>query len=257
MAGSSPVCPLRTRLAAGETLQNAWISLGAPIGVEIAAEAGADLVTIDQQHGIGGFGEMIGCLTAARASGVPALVRVARNDSGLIGRALDAGAYGVICPMIDTAEDAKALVNAVKYPPLGSRSHGPFRAGLGNPDYYLTANALTIACAQIETRAGLDAAEAILDTPGLDMICAGPNDMALTLSGGAHRNIDAPEVHEALGLLVARCREKGVIAAIYANNEPFARAMIAKGWQVVAMGTEFMALGAAAAHARRVIKGDG
>jgi 4-hydroxy-2-oxoheptanedioate aldolase len=255
MAGGPAVCPIREKVAAGETLYNAWISLGVPIGVELAADAGADLVTIDQQHGLGGNAEMLACLTAARAAGVPALVRVARNDGGLIGRALDAGAHGVICPMIDSAEDAQTLVGAVKYPPDGARSSGPFRAAIGKPDYISTANAFTIACGQIETRAGLDAADAILETPGLDMICAGPNDMALTLSNGAHRDIDAPEVREALDLLVAKCREKGVISAIYANNAAFAKAMIAKGWQVVALGTEFIALRAAAAAARDVIKG--
>lgn len=255
MPGDAADCPIRHRVEAGETLFNAWISLGVPIGVELAADNGADLVTIDQQHGLGGNADMIACLTAAKAARVPALVRVARNDSGLIGRALDGGAYGVICPMIDTELDAQVFVKAVKYPPDGGRSHGAFRAGLGKPDYIETANARTIACGQIETRAGLDAADAILDTPGLDMICAGPNDMAMTLSNGAHRNIDAPEVCEALDLLVAKCREKGVISAIYANNNAFAKAMMAKGWQVIALGTEFGALSAAAASARRVIKG--
>ena len=134
-------------------------------------------------------------------------MRVAANDSGLIGRALDAGAHGVICPMIDTAEDAVELVASVKFPPLGNRSLGPFRARLALPDYFRAANDWTIACAQIETRTALDNLDEILATPGLDMVCAGPNDLALTLSGGAHSDIRSPEVIEALDLLLAKAKK--------------------------------------------------
>ncbi|WP_088343028.1 MULTISPECIES: aldolase/citrate lyase family protein [Rhodomicrobium] len=247
--------PIRAKVAAGKPLFNAWLSLGAAFAVELVAEAGADLVTIDQQHGIGGHAEMMGCLTAATAGGVPALVRVSVNDSGLIGRALDAGAHGVICPMINTAEDAAAFVGSVKFPPLGRRSLGPFRARLAMPDYFRAANGWTIACGQIETRTALGNLDGILSTAGLDMICAGPNDLALTLSGGAHSDIRAPEVIEALDLLLAKCREHGVISAIFANDAAYAKSMIAKGWQVVTISTEARWLSEGARAARRVIDG--
>jgi hypothetical protein len=77
-------------------------------------------ILIDQQHGLGGHDEMVACLTAAKAAGMPALVRVADNDAGLVGRALDAGAQGVVCPLINSAEDAEHFVRAVKYPPRGT-----------------------------------------------------------------------------------------------------------------------------------------
>ncbi len=247
--------PIRAKLAAGRPLFNAWLTLGSAFSVELAAEAGADLVTIDQQHGIGGHSEMLSCLMAAGAGGVPALVRVAVNDSGLIGRALDAGAHGVICPMINSADDARRLVEAVKFPPLGSRSLGPFRARLAVPDYFRAANGWTIACGQIETALALANLDATLSTAGLDMICAGPNDLALTLSGGAHSDIRAPEVMEALDLLLAKCKENSVMAAIFANDADYAKSMIAKGWQVVAVSTEARWLSEGAKAARAVIDG--
>ncbi len=247
--------PIRDRLAEGRPLFNAWMSLGSSFAIELAAEAGADLVTIDQQHGIGGHPEMLACLTAASAAGVPALIRVARNDFGLIGRALDAGAQGVICPMINSADDARALVGAVKYPPYGNRSLGPYRARLAVPGYLGHANQWTIACGQIETKTGLDNLEAILATPGLDMICAGPNDLALTLSEGAHSNIRAPEVLVALDWLLAKCRENGVIAAIFANDAEYATAMIERGWQIVALASDARWLSGGAKAARAVIDG--
>jgi 4-hydroxy-2-oxoheptanedioate aldolase len=248
--------PIRAKLEAGKPLFNAWLSLGAAFAVELVAEAGADLVTIDQQHGIGGHSEMLSCLMAATAGGVPALVRVSVNDSGLIGRALDAGAHGVICPMINTAEDAVAFVSSVKFPPVGRRSLGPFRARLAMPDYFRAANGWTIACGQIETKSALGNLDTILATPGLDMICAGPNDLALTLSAGGHADIRAAEVIEALDLLLAKCKEYAVMSAIFANDADYAKSMIAKGWQVVAIGTEARWLSEGAKAARRVIDGE-
>src|SRR5262245_37754427 len=100
----------------GRTLFNAWLTLNSPVLIDMIAEAGWDTILIDQQHGLGGHDEMVECLIAAKAAGMPSLVRVASNDPGLIGRALDAGAQGVVCPQINGAEDAEDFVRAVKYP---------------------------------------------------------------------------------------------------------------------------------------------
>lgn len=247
--------PVREKFAAGAPQFNAWLTLGAPFVVELVAAAGCDLVTIDQQHGIGGNAEMLGSLMAARAAGVPALVRVASNDSGLIGRALDAGAQGVVCPMINTPEEAVRLVEAVKFPPLGLRSTGPYRARLMLPDYFRGANAWTIACAQIETRRALDNLDAILSTPGLDMILAGPNDLAVSMSNGQHADIRLDEVTEALDLVLSKAKTKGVIASIFANDADYAKAMLAKGWQVVAIASDARWISNGARDARRVVSG--
>ena len=247
--------PLREKLALGTPLFDAWLSLGSAFVVEVVAEAGADVITIDQQHGIGGNTDLVAALTAARAAGVPALVRVAWNDMGLIGRALDAGAQGVICPMVNSADDARRLVDAVKYPPVGSRSWGPYRARLGLGDYFRDANGWTIACGQIETKQALGDLDAILSTPGLDMICAGPNDLAITLSGGRHADIRAPEVTAALDHLLSKCKEHGVIAMIFANDADYARPLIAAGWQIIAIANDVRWIGAAAAEAKKVVSG--
>ena len=97
----------------------AWLTLNSPFVIELAGEAGWDCVAIDQQHGLGDNEALVACLTAAKAAGLPALVRVANNDPGLVGRALDAGAEGVVCPLINGVDDAEAFVRAVKYPPRG------------------------------------------------------------------------------------------------------------------------------------------
>lgn len=248
--------PIRGRVAAGKPLFNAWSTLGVPFAIELAGDAGADVITIDQQHGIGGNIELVACLTAARAASVPALVRVAANDFGLIGRALDAGAQGVICPMINTASDARALADAVKYPPIGSRSIGPYRARFLLPDYFHNANGWTVACAQIETREAVGNLDAILTTPGIDMICVGPNDLAISLSEGRHADIRAPEVLATLDVIRAKCREHGVISGIFANDADYAKALIVKGWQVVAVSVDARWLANGAREAARAVHGD-
>ena len=248
MSGSRP--DFRALLARASPLYCAWLGIGAPLIVEIVADAGWTATVIDQQHGSGGNAELVACLTAARAAGIPAIVRVPGLDAGQIGRALDAGAQGVMVPMIDTAEDAWRLVAAVKYPPLGVRSFGPYRGKyLVGGDYAAKANGWTIACGQIETRRAVDNVDQICAVPGLDMICLGPNDLALSLSEGQSRDIRAPAVLQAVRHVRARAEAAGVATFIFANDPDYARDMAAMGWQVIAIGTDSGWLSAAARDA--------
>jgi len=242
----------RFRAAAGEgrTLLNAWLTFNSPFLIELIGEAGWDCITIDQRHGLGGNDVLPQCLTAARAAGLPAIVRVAENDPGLIGRALDAGAQGIMCPLIETIEDAEAFVEAVKYPPLGNRSWGPYRARLDHEgDYFTTANHWTIACPQIETRGALDELDEILALDGVDMVCFGPNDLSVALTG--RLDIHAKEVKEAMTLVLRKCHEMSVMALIFANDTPYAKPLIKDGWDVVAVGTDAGWFAKAAADTRR------
>ena len=174
----------RSAAREGRTLLNAWLTLNSPFLIELIGEAGWDCITIDQQHGLGGNETLLQCLTAARAARLPSILRVAQNDFRLIGRALDAGAQAIMCPMIDTIEEAEAFVQAVKFPPRGTRSWGPYRARLDyQGNYFTTANDFTIACPQIETKGALDALDEILALDGVDMVCLGPNDLSVALTG--------------------------------------------------------------------------
>lgn len=229
----------RASLAAHKPLYSAWLGLGSPLAVEIAGEAGWHAVMIDQQHGAGGPAELGACLTAAKAAGVPAMVRVASLDFGLIGRALDAGAQGIMVPMLETAEDAARLVRAVKYPPLGHRSFGPYRAKfLIEDDYFAAANGWTVACGQIETAEALENIDAICATPGLDMICLGPNDLAIALSHGQDRSIGSPQMLAAIERVRAAAAARGVVTGIFANDQDFASQMAAAGWQAISIGSD-------------------
>lgn len=243
---------LRDALERKPTLLSAWLTIGNALSVEIVARAGVDIVGIDQQHGAGGPGELVAMLAAARAARIPALVRVASNDTGLIGRALDAGAQGVICPMVNTVADAERLVSAVKFPPRGARSFGPYLASFVLPgDYFAHANAWTVACAQIETAEALDNLDPILAVDGLDMVLVGPNDLSISLSGGRKRDVASRETLKAIDHILARCRKAGVIAAVYAGDEAYAKPLVEKGWQVVMLASDagWIAAGAASGAA--------
>jgi len=234
-------------------LFNAWLMLNAPLAVELAGKAGWDCITIDHQHGFGGNETLVGCLIAAKAAGLPAIVRVANNDPGLVGRALDAGAQGVMCPLINTVEEAEEFVRAVKYPPLGLRSWGPYRARLDHEgDYFAQANGFTIACPQIETSGALDQLDEILSLEGVDMVCLGPNDLSVALTG--RLDIWAKEVQEAMTLVLRKAREKSVMTLIFANDVAFAKPRIEEGWDVIAVGTDMGWFEGAAAATRAAVE---
>ncbi|MEM7192698.1 MAG: aldolase/citrate lyase family protein, partial [Pseudomonadota bacterium] len=190
---------------------------------------------------------LLACLTAAKAAGLPAMVRVANNDAGLVGRALDAGAQGVMCPLIHTINEAEAFVQAVKYPPRGQRSWGPYRAKIGvTGDYFKTANRFTIACPQIETEGALQDLNGILALKGVEMVCVGPNDLSVALTG--RLDIRAAEVEEAMAEVLAKAHEHGVMTLIFCNDLDFARPRIKEGWDVITIGTDagWLSAGAAA-----------
>jgi 4-hydroxy-2-oxoheptanedioate aldolase len=205
---------------------------------------------IDQQHGLGGHDAMVACLVAAKAAGLPSFVRIAQNDAGLAGRALDAGAQGIVCPLINSVEDAERFVRATKYPPRGTRSWGPYRAQFNlSGDYVAQANGWTIACPQIETKGAMDQLDGILGIDGVDMVCFGPNDLSAALTG--RFDIAAPEVGEALSRVLRKCRERSVMSFVFSNDANYARPLIDAGWDMVAIGTDLGWFSAAAAKTLR------
>ncbi len=244
--------PLTKIVDRNTTSYAGWCMLGSAFGVELVASAGWDLVLIDQQHGFGGQSEMLGALTAARAGGVSACVRVAWNDPALIGRAMDAGAHGVVCPMINTADDARAFVKAAKYPPLGGRSWGPYRAALMlDGDHLTQANDWALTFAQIETGEAVANLDDILAVEGLDGVLLGPNDLSISMRGD--KKITAKEVLATIEDVRTRASAAGKITWAFANNPAYAKPLIKAGWQIITIGTDMGWLrdGATAARATK------
>lgn len=247
---------LRQRKTAGEPIVNAWLSIGAPYAAELVAHQGFDAATIDCQHGMIGFDMAITLLQAVSSTPVVPLVRPSGLHPTEIMRYLDAGSYGIICPMISTAEDAAALVRACRYPPFGERSYGPARGLLyGGADYLDHANAEILVLAMIETRSGLENIDAILSVEGLDGIYIGPNDLALALGRRPVNESVDPLLIDAIEHIRAQTQAHGLLSGIFCSHGPAAAARIAQGFDLVTPGNDAILLRTAMAQAVAATRG--
>jgi 4-hydroxy-2-oxoheptanedioate aldolase len=237
----------------GEPHFNAWLMLPSPLGVEAVARAGFASVTLDAQHGFATFATIVEGVAAAALAGKPALVRLPLGGYGLGARALDAGAAGVIAPMVDDAAEARAFADAVKFPPLGRRSWGPNRGmsltGLDREAYLAGANQSTLALAMIETERGLTNVEAVLATEGIDGLLIGPNDLSVSLTGGAAVDPAHPRVVAALDFIADAAKRARKPVAIFANTPSFAADYLGRGFPMIALGPDIAFLTAGAERA--------
>jgi 4-hydroxy-2-oxoheptanedioate aldolase len=238
--------------AGGKAATNCWLMLPSAISAEQLARQGWDSLTVDQQHGQADHTAMVAIFTAISTTDAAPLVRVPSNDAGHIGRALDAGAYGVICPMVDTAQDCARFVAACRYPPAGGRSYGPRRAAIyAGDDYADHANETVLAIAQIETATAMRNIEAIAAVPGLDMLFLGPNDLRLTLGLRPRPDLVEPEIVAAAQTLLATARKAGLKAGIFCGNPDDALAMVERGFDFVVAVIDDSLLAAGAAMRKR------
>lgn len=246
---------LRRIWDSGQPSLNAWCSIGNAFTAEIMAAQGFDSVTVDMQHGALDYSDLLPMLQAMRASGATLMARVPWLDPAAVMKALDAGAEGIICPMINTADEAARLVSYLRYPPLGTRSFGPTRASFAlGPDYATNANASVLAFAMIETAEGYANLDAITATPGLDGIYVGPADLSLSLSQGRLApglDREEPEIVAALQTIAKACQSRGIIAALHCGTPEYAHRAIGWGFRMVTVGgdTRFLSQGAAEAVA--------
>ncbi len=247
---------VKKRLQNGESIINGWLGIGSTFSAEIIGRAGFDSVIVDLQHGMIGFDAALPMLQTL--SGTPAvpMVRVPVNDGPQIMRALDAGAYGIICPMISTAQEARRFVSACRYPPNGDRSFGPARGFLyGGADYYQHADETILTLAMIETQQGLDNLDEILSVDGLDGVFIGPNDLCLALGEPPSSESDADVVVKAIAHILARAQVHGKIPGIFCSSGQAAAMRIAQGFRFVVPGNDGNLLKQAATAAVSAARG--
>jgi 4-hydroxy-2-oxoheptanedioate aldolase len=230
---------LRQAVENGGVAYGAWLFLREPLVAEAASKAGYDYVCIDMQHGLCGFDLLPSMLLAVGTGPATALVRVPENDSWLIGRALDAGAMGVIVPMVNNAQQAAAAVAACRYAPLGQRSIGPIGAMTRYPRYVETANQDVLCIPMIETAEAVGNLASILAVPGVDAVYIGPADLSLTL--GLRPGIDQPDAsfQNALAAVVDGCAERGIISGLHASAQ-IAGQRRAAGFQMITVAYDLM-----------------
>ncbi|MEO1090624.1 MAG: aldolase/citrate lyase family protein [Pseudomonadota bacterium] len=235
---------LRKAWGQGTKTINGWCSIPAAFAAEVMAHQGFDSVTVDMQHGVVDYQAMVTMLQAISTTPTVPMVRVPWLEAGIIMKSLDAGAYGVICPMINSAEEAERLVGWCSYPPRGERSFGPIRATLyGGADYPANANATVLKIAMIETRRALDNLDAILAVDGLDGVYVGPSDLANSLGHPPRLDPIVAEVVEACQHIGRSAKAKGLFAGMHTGEPSYASKVLGWGFDFCTIGSDsrFMA----------------
>lgn len=225
---------LREAWANGKGTVNGWLGIPSSFSAEVMANQGWDSLTVDCQHGVIDYQTAVTMLQAISTTSTVPLVRVPWREPGIIMKMLDAGAYGIICPMVNTVEQADEFVRFASYPPRGDRSFGPIRALIyGGPDYPKHANDTVLKIAMIETKQALDNVESICGVDGLDGIYIGPADLANSL--GAPPGFDPTDerVLAAISKILSAAKNAGIFAGIHCGMPTFAKRMLADGFDYV------------------------
>ena len=235
----------------GKPIVNGWLQIPSAFSAEVMAHQGWDSCTIDMQHGVVDYPNALNMLQAISTTDVTPLARVNWNEPGQIMKILDAGCYGVICPMVSNRKEAENFVQACLYPSKGYRSFGPIRGLLyGGADYAKHSDNEILKLAMIETKEALAKLDEILDTPNLDGIYIGPADLSLAI--GEEPGFDKPEgtkAFEKISIILDTAKKRNLLAGIHNGTAEYAKKMISKGFDLVTVGSDqrFMSAGAKAA----------
>jgi 4-hydroxy-2-oxoheptanedioate aldolase len=220
---------IRKHWRQGKPVINGWLSMPGAFSAEIMAHVGTDTLTIDLQHGLVDYQTATMMLQAISTTDVQPIVRVPWNDPAAIMKSLDAGAYGIICPMINSRAEAERFVGACRYTPQGYRSVGPIRAAIyAGRDYIQHANQTIVTFAMIETREAMRNLDDILQTPGLDAIYIGPGDLGLSLGHGAVMDPTHPDTLAAIATIARTAERHGIRKGIHTNSPAFAHRMVSE-----------------------------
>ena len=247
--------PVWTRWRNHEPVISAWLGIDSSYLAEIVASLDFDAVVVDLQHGMLDIGTAVAMFQAISAHRPAPLARVPANEPGIIMKLLDAGAYGIICPLVNTRADCARFVHACRYAPVGGRSYGPARGFLyGGADYFEHANATVLTLAMIETGEALQNLEGIVSVDGLDAIFIGPNDLSISLGYGPGAEFQEPALEEAIARILAASQSAGRRVGIFCASGENARRRIQQGFDMVIPANDTFhlksAYGAALAAAR-------
>jgi len=248
---------LREAWTEGRAALGAWLTIPSGFSAEIMAHAGFDWVCVDMQHGVIDYQQMVAMLQAVSSTPVTPLVRVPWNEPGIIGKTLDAGATGVIIPMVNTKAEAERAVWAFRYAPMGGRSYGPLRANYyAGFDYFEHANDDVLCIVMIETRDAVARVDEILSVPGIDAVYVGPADLSITLGLPPAPDHDASSFTDAIARILEGCRTNRVVPGI-AGNQKTAPKRVEQGFLLVEVASDARLLGVGAGEALHTVAPDG
>ncbi|MFK5581830.1 HpcH/HpaI aldolase family protein [Serinicoccus sp. LYQ131] len=247
--------PLRATWDRGETAKGAWCASPSAVVAEALATVGFDYVCADMQHGVADYSDVVPMMQAISGQGATPVVRVPANDAAIIGRVLDAGALGVIVPLVSTPEDAARAVAACRYPPLGGRSYGPVRASTvtGSKD---PADLNQVICAvMVETQEGLDRVDEIAATPGVDVIYVGPADLSLALGLPPAYEHEDPVHADAVAKIQSACDRHGVVAGVHCTGGEMGARRISQGFRMTTLVNDLALVRSGGTHELAAVTG--
>ncbi len=228
------------KLRSGNMVISGWSGQQDPMYLSMLAKTGFDAVTLDMQHGMQTENSVIRGIAAIEPTTKPTIIRIPVGRFDFVSRALDAGAHGIIAPMINTAEDARQLVSYGKYIPVGDRSYGPTQAaGVFNAsptDYVTTANDNMVLFAMIETKEAVSNMEAILDVDGVDGIFCGPGDLSISVRGNVVPDAYGPDTIDIVKKIAAEAHARGKLAATWCGNTDQVQLAQELGFNYAALG---------------------
>lgn len=239
----------------GEPTYGTFLGLASSVAAEVAAVSGADWVLLDLEHGTGGEEQVSPTVVATKAYGVPTFVRVESAERIRIGRALDAGAAGVMVPRLESAEQVKTAVKHFSYPPLGDRGVASYNraASWGNNPAALESVKKTTAIIQIETAGALAEVDEIAAIEGVDVLFVGPLDLSYAL--GMPRDFQNEKFIEALKSVVVAANSHGKVAGILSADAATAKAHLELGFKFIAISSDSVLLSKALKENLEKIKG--
>lgn len=225
-------------------LKGIFLGLANPYTSELLADTGFDWLLIDAEHGPNDLSTVLAQLQATQGRGSEIIIRIKNHDASLIKQMLDIGVQNLLVPMVDTADQARALVKATRYPPSGIRGVGPAlsRAARWNgvTDYLKKANDEICLIAQCESQTSLDNLDEILTVDGIDAVFVGPSDLAASM--GHLGNAAHPDVRSAVLQAIAKIIKSGKAAGVFATKMQDAFDFCAAGVNFVAIGTDTLLL---------------
>ena len=248
---------LKELFKAGKPIINSWLAIPSSFSAEVMSNQGWDSLTIDMQHGLIDYPNAVSMLQAISTTETTPMARVNWNEPGQIMKILDAGCYGIICPMVSNRKEAEKFIQACQYPPKGYRSFGPIRASIyGGSDYAKNADEEILKLAMIETKEALENLDEILDTPNLDGIYVGPADLSLAINEepGFDRPENTKAYKEILRILEA-AKKRNLFAGLHNGTAEYAQKMLDKGFNLVTVGSDSRYIAAGAKSDLEKLKG--
>ena len=248
---------IKKMMGEGKPVINGWLQIPSTVSAEAMAHLGWDSLTIDMQHGLVDYSNALPMLQTISSTDVTPLARVNWNEPGQIMKILDAGCYGIICPMVSNKEQAEKFVQACMYPPNGYRSFGPVRGLIyGGSDYAKHADQEMLKFAMIETKESLDKLDEIMSVKGLDGIYIGPADLSLAI--GEEPGFDKGENTKAfkeISRILESAKKRNLLSGIHNGTVEYAQKMISKGFNLVTVGSDQRFMSGGAKVAIEKIKG--